>query len=53
MKERREVLDYGMTFQDVYIDTPFHDPNTLPKAYSKAEDSASHRIFCQNHSAYK
>ena len=27
MKERKEVLDYGMTFPDVYIDTPFHDTN--------------------------
>ena len=27
MKERKEVLDYGMTFPDVYIDTPFRDTN--------------------------
>ena len=35
MKERREVLDYGMTFQDVYIDTPFHDPNWVLLRYKK------------------
>ena len=27
MTERKEVLDYGMTFPDVYTDTPFHDDN--------------------------
>ncbi len=35
MKERREVLDYGMTFQDVYIDTPFHDPNWVLLRYKR------------------
>lgn len=27
MTERQEILDYGMTFPDVYIDTPFRDDN--------------------------
>lgn len=27
MRERQEVLDYGLTFSDVYIDTPFRDHN--------------------------
>lgn len=35
MKERKEVLDYGMTFSDVYIDTPFHDPNWVLLRYKK------------------
>ena len=54
MKERREVLDYGMTFQDVYIDTPFHDPNWVLLRYKKNrkafawtyERNGSLRIFC-------
>ena len=35
MKKRKEVLDYGMTFPDVYIDTPFHDPNWVLLRYKK------------------
>lgn len=27
MITRQEVLEYGLTFEDVYIDTPFHDNN--------------------------
>ncbi len=27
MTTRQSVLDYGLTFPDVYIDTPFHDDN--------------------------
>ena len=27
MKERKEVLNYALTFPDTYLDTPFHDPN--------------------------
>ena len=27
MRERKEVLDYGLTLPDTYIDTPFHDDN--------------------------
>lgn len=27
MTTRQSVLDYGMTFPDVYIDKPFHDDN--------------------------
>ena len=29
MKERKEVLDYGMTFPDEYLDAPFHDDNRI------------------------
>lgn len=35
MKERKEVLDYGMTLEDVYIDTPFHDDNWVLLRYKK------------------
>ena len=35
MKERKEVLDYGMTLADVYIDTPFHDDNWVLLRYKK------------------
>lgn len=27
MTTRKSVLDYGLTFPDTYIDTPFHDDN--------------------------
>ncbi|MEE0420480.1 MAG: MmcQ/YjbR family DNA-binding protein [Lachnospiraceae bacterium] len=27
MVKREEVLEYGLTFKDVYLDTPFHDDN--------------------------
>lgn len=27
MTTRQSILDYGLTFPDVYIDTPFHDDN--------------------------
>ena len=27
MLKREEILKYGLTFSDVYVDTPFHDPN--------------------------
>ena len=29
MKERKEILDYGMTLPDVYMDAPFHDDNWI------------------------
>lgn len=35
MKNRKEVLDYGITLPDVYIDTPFHDPNWVLLRYRK------------------
>lgn len=35
MKERKEVLDYGMTLADVYIDTPFHDDNWVLLRYKR------------------
>ncbi len=33
--EREEVLKYGMTLPDVYIDTPFHDDNWVLLRYRK------------------
>ena len=29
MITRQEVLEYGLNFEDVYIDTPFHDDNWI------------------------
>lgn len=29
MKERKEILDFGLSFPDVYIDAPFHDDNWI------------------------
>ncbi|MCI6733188.1 MAG: MmcQ/YjbR family DNA-binding protein [Lachnospiraceae bacterium] len=33
MIKREEILNYGMTFPDVYIDAPFHDPNWVLLRY--------------------
>lgn len=27
MKTRKEILEYGLSFQDTYLDAPFHDEN--------------------------
>ena len=35
MKERKEILDYGMTFQGAYQDTPFRDDNWVLLRYKK------------------
>ncbi|MBS5523598.1 MAG: MmcQ/YjbR family DNA-binding protein [Clostridiales bacterium] len=35
MKKRQEVLDFGRTFPDVYIDTPFRDTNWVLLRYKK------------------
>ena len=35
MTKRQEVLDYGMTLSDVYIDTPFRDDNWVLLRYRK------------------
>ena len=35
MTKREEALAYGMTFPDVYTDTPFHDPNWVLVRYRK------------------
>lgn len=35
MTKRQEVLDYGMTLSDVYMDTPFHDDNWVLLRYRK------------------
>ena len=29
MKERKEILDYGLTLPNVYTDAPFHDDNWI------------------------
>ena len=29
MKTREEVVQYALTFPDVYRDGPFHDPNWI------------------------
>ncbi len=33
--ERKEILDYGMTLPDVYMDAPFHDDNWILLRYKK------------------
>lgn len=33
--ERKEILDFGMTFPDVYIDAAFHDDNWILLRYRK------------------
>lgn len=35
MTERKEILDYGMSLPDVYIDAPFHDENWILLRYNK------------------
>ncbi len=35
MTERKEILDFGMTFPDAYIDTPFSDKNWVLLRYRK------------------
>lgn len=35
MRERQEVLNYGMTFPDTYMDAPFHDTNWVLLRYKK------------------
>lgn len=35
MLSREDVLEYGLTFSDVYVDTPFHDPNWVLLRYEK------------------
>ena len=35
MTTREEVLSYGRTFPDVYVDTPFHDDNWVLLRYKK------------------
>ena len=35
MTERREVLEFGLTFSDTYIDTPFHDDNWVLLRYRR------------------
>lgn len=35
MRTRQEVLDYGLTFPEVYIDTPFRDTNWVLLRYKK------------------
>lgn len=35
MLSREEVLKYGLTFSNVYVDTPSHDPNWVLLRYGK------------------
>lgn len=35
IQEREEVLKYGLSFDDVYIDIPFHDDNWVLLRYKK------------------
>lgn len=35
MTKRQEVLDYGMTLPEVYVDTPFRDDNWVLLRYIK------------------
>lgn len=35
MYTRQEILDYCTAFQDVYLDTPFHDDNWILARYKK------------------
>lgn len=35
MNSRKQVLDYAMTFADVYIDTPFRDSNWVLARHKK------------------
>ncbi len=35
MKKREEILNYGMTFPDVYVDAPFSDDNWILLRYKK------------------
>ena len=43
MNERKEVLVYGMTLPDVYMDTPFHDDNWVLLRFRKNK-----RAFCMD-----
>lgn len=35
MLSREDVLEYGLTFLNVYVDTPFHDSNWVLLRYEK------------------
>ena len=35
MIKRKEVLNYGLSFADVYVDTPFRDTNWVLLRYRK------------------
>ena len=35
MLKREEILKYGLTFSNVYVDTPFHDTNWVLLRYEK------------------
>ena len=41
MKERKEVLDFGLTFPEVYVDAPFHDDNWVLLRYRRNKKAAS------------
>ena len=35
MTKREEIIQYGLTFADAYVDTPFHDDNWVLLRYRK------------------
>lgn len=35
MLSREDALEYGLTFSNVYVDTPFHAPNWILLRYEK------------------
>lgn len=35
MIKREEILEYGLTFADTYLDAPFHDENWILLRYQK------------------
>lgn len=40
MNTRKEALDFGLTFENTYMDTPFHDPN-----WQLVRDKISNKAF--------
>ncbi len=40
MKTRKEVLDFGLSFENTYLDKPFHDPN-----WQLVRDKISNKAF--------
>jgi hypothetical protein len=57
MITRQEVLEYGLNFEDVYIDTPFHDDNWIllrckrnKKAFAWTYEKDNHMGKCKSKS---
>ena len=36
MTKREEIIQYGLTFEDAYVDTPFRDENWVLLRYRKS-----------------